>query len=143
MTSGAMATPQEPTLPRPALPPLPDVSEAVRSRVAQCMQGVTDAFLLADEDSPSNEETSPGKRKRKTIKSGKDMHVIVRIKWPHEVVSSVQSKAPVYEELSLAAFTNGYLMAEEKGSPMGGMMLTHLHALLQGMDMYGWRVVRE
>ena len=139
MTSGTMATPQEPTLPWPALPPLPDVSEAVRSRVAQCMQGVTDAFLLADEDSPSSEETSPGKRKRKTIKSGKDMHVIVRIKWPHEVVSSVQSKAPVYEELSLAAFTNGYLglMAEEKGSPMGVVMLTHLRTLLQDVDMYG------
>ena len=71
--------------------------------------------------------------------------MIVRIKWPHEVVRSAQSKAPVYEELSLAAFTNGYLglMAEEKGSPVGGVMLTHLRPLLQDVDVYGWWVVRE
>ena len=90
------------------------------------MQAVTDTFLLAEVDSASEEETSPGKRKRRTIKSGKlrtqDTHVVIRIKWPHEVVSSAQGKVPVYEEMSLAAFTNGYLglMAKEKGSPMGG-----------------------
>ena len=128
--------------------PLPDVSEAVRTRVAQCLQGAPDSFLLADEDSPSDEDTSPGKRKR-PMKSGKlrtrDTHVVIRIKWPHEVVRSALSKAPVYEELSLASFTNGYLgiVAEEKGSAVGEVMLTHLRALLQDVDMYGWRVVRD
>ena len=90
------------------------------------MQGASDNFLLADDDSASDEEVSPGKTKGRTIKSGKlrtqDTHVVIRIKWPHEVVSSSQSKVPVYEEMSLTSFTNGYLglMAEEKGSPGGG-----------------------
>ena len=76
---------------------------------------------------------------------GYSTHVVVRIKWAHEVVRSAQSKAPVYEELSLASFTNKYLgiVAEEKGSLMGEVMLTHLRALLQDMDVYGWKVVRD
>ena len=69
-----------------APPLLPDVSEAVRIRMAQRLQGAPDPFLLTDEDSLSNEETCLGKRKRRTIKSGKlrtgDTHVVVRIKWP-------------------------------------------------------------
>ena len=105
--------------------PLPDVSEAIHARVVQHLQGGPDPFLLTDEDSPSDEETSPGKRKRRTIKLSKlrtrDTHVVVRIKWPHEVVHSAQNKAPVYEELSLTSFTNEYLgiVAEEKG-PLWG-----------------------
>ena len=46
-----------------ALPLLPDVSEAIHARVAQRLHGAPDAFLLAVEDSPSDEETSPGKGK--------------------------------------------------------------------------------
>ena len=59
-----------------------------------------------------------------------------RIKWPHEMVCSAQSKAPVYKEMSLASFTNGYLgiVAEEWGSPIGEVMLRHLRALLQDVD---------
>ena len=57
----------------------------------------------------------------------RDTHVVIRIKWPHEVVCSAQSKALVYEELPLTSFTNGYLgIVAEKGSPMGEVMLTHL-----------------
>ena len=70
-------------------PPLPDVSEAVRACVAQCLQGAPESFLLTDEDSPSDEDTSPRKRKR-TMKSGKlriqDTHVVLRKRSPHEVV---------------------------------------------------------
>ena len=125
-------------------PPLPDISEAVRARVAQRLQGAPDSFLLTDEDSPSDEDTSLRKRKR-TMKSGKlrtqDTHVVIRIKWPHEVVCSAFSKAPVYEELLLASFTNGYLgiVAEEKGSTVGEVMLIHLWALWTYMD-GGWYV---
>ena len=32
---------------------------------------------------------------------------------------------------------------EENGSPTGEVMLRHLQALLQDVDVYGWRVVRE
>ena len=121
----------------------------VRTRVAQHLHGAPAPFLLTDEDSSTDEEASPTKRKRRSIKSGKlrtnDTHVLHRIKWPHEMVCSAQSKAPVYEEMSLASFTNGYLgiVAEERGSQTGEMMLRHLRALLQDVDVYGWRVVRE
>ena len=106
-------------------PQLPDVSEAVRTQVAQCLQGAPTPFLLTGEDSPTDKEASPTKRKRCSIKCGKlrtrDTHVVHRIKWPHEMVCSAQSKAPVYEELSLASFTNGYLgiVAEERDPPLG------------------------
>ena len=112
---------QEATYQEGAPPPLPDVSEAVRTRVAQRLQGAPAPFLLIDEDSPTDEEASPTKRKRHTIKLGtprtRDTHVVLRIKWPHEMVCSAQSKAPMYEEMSLASFTNEYLgiVAEEKG----------------------------
>ena len=70
-------------------PLLRNVSEAVRARVAQRLQGAPEAFLLTNEDSPSDEDASHRKRKR-TIKSGKlrtqDTHVVLRIKWPHKVV---------------------------------------------------------
>ena len=33
------------------------------------MQGASDNFLLADDESTSDEDVSPGKRKRRTIKS--------------------------------------------------------------------------
>ena len=129
-------------------PPLPDISETVRARMAQRLQAAPEAFLLTDEYPPSDKDASPRKKKR-TMKSGmlrtQDTHVVIRITWPHEVVKSAVSRAPVYEELSLAAFTNGYLgiVAEEKGSAVGEVMLVHLRALLQDVDVYGWRVVRD
>ena len=45
-----------------APPRLPEVSEAVRARVAQCLQGAPAQFLLRDEDSPTDDEASPIKR---------------------------------------------------------------------------------
>ena len=84
MTSAHPLTPQDLGPPPTPLPPLLDVSEAVRTHVAQQMQGASDNFLLADDDSASDEEVSPGKRKRRTIKSGKlctqDTRVVIRIK---------------------------------------------------------------
>ena len=51
----------------------------------------------------------------------------------------------MYEEMSLASFTNGYLgiVLEERGSPTREVMLRHLWALLQDVDVYVWRVARE
>ena len=72
-STAAMAQPHPPPAPAPvtamttyqenAPPPLPDVSEAVRARVTQRLQGALDPFLLTDEDLPSDEKASPGKRK--------------------------------------------------------------------------------
>ena len=117
--------------------------------MAQSLQGAPAPFILMDEDSPTNEEASPTKRRRHTIKLDKlrtrDTHVVLKIKWPYEMVCSAQSKAPIYEEMSLASFTHGYLgiVAEEKGSPTGEVMLRHLWILLQDVDVYGLSVVRE
>ena len=94
-----------------APPNLHDVSKVVRTRVAQHLQGTPAPFLLTDEDSPMDEDASPTKRRRCSIKSGRlrtcDTHVLHRIKLPHEMVCSAQSKAPVYEEMLLASFSNG------------------------------------
>ena len=88
------------------------------------------------------------KRKRCSIKFGKlrtcDTHVLHRIKGPHEMVCSVQSKAPVYKEMFLVHFTNRYLdIVAEEGSPIREVMLRHLRALLQDVNVYEWKVVRE
>ena len=47
--------------------------------------------------------------------------------------------------MSLASFNNRYLgiVTEQKGYPIGEVMLRHLRALLQNVDVYRWRVVRE
>ena len=94
--------------------------------MAQRLQGAPAPFLLMDEGSPTDEEASPTKRERHSIKSGKlrtrDTCVLHRIKWPHEMVCSAQTKGPMYEEMSPASFTNGYLgiVAEEGGGgPLG------------------------
>ena len=47
---------QEATYQKGAPPLLPDVSEAVRTRVAQLVQGAPAPFLLTDKDSPTDEE---------------------------------------------------------------------------------------
>ena len=52
----ALTMPAPMTYQENAPPPLPDVSDAVRARVTQRLQGAPDPFLLADEDSPSDEE---------------------------------------------------------------------------------------
>ena len=51
----------------------------------------------------------------------------------------------MYTGMSLASFTNGYLgiVVGEKGPPTGEVMLRHLWALLQDVDVYVWRGVRE
>ena len=58
------------------------------------------------------------------------------------MMCSTQSKAPVYT--SLASFSNGYLgIVAEEGYPITEVMLRHPRALLEDVDVYGWKVVRE
>ena len=77
---------------------------------------------LMDEDSPTDEEASPVKRKRQSIKSGRlrtqDTNLIHWIKWPNEMVCCSQGKAPIYEDMSLASFANGWW---RKGPPSGSV----------------------
>ena len=106
------------------LPPhLPDVCDAMRARVAP--------FLLTNEDSPSDEEASPFKRRRCTIKSGRlhtwDTHVIHRVKWPHEMVFFSQGQAPMYEDMPLVFLANVYLaVVVVEGTSVKENMLCHL-----------------
>ena len=54
----------------------------------------------------------------------------LRVKWPHEMVFSSQGQAPVYEDMSLALFANGYLaIVAEEGGPIKDYMLSHLQEL--------------
>ena len=55
-----------------------------------------------------------------------------------------QGQAPVYEDMSLALFTKGYLaiMVEECAS-VKKYMLGHLGELFEDVEVYGWKAVRE
>ena len=61
------------------------------------------------------------------------------------MVRSASGQATVYLEMSLASFVDGYLgiMMLEKSKEVSGVMLRHLRGLLQDVDVYGWRVVRD
>ena len=114
--------------------------------MAQRLQGAHVPFLLTDEDSPTDEEAFPTKR-RCSIKSGKlrtgDTHVLHRIKLPHKMVQHSE-QTPVYEEMCLAFFSNRYLgIVAEVGSPINEVILTHLREVFEDVDVYRWKVVRE
>ena len=79
------------------------------------------------------------------LKSGNiritDSLVTKMIQWrPHEMVFTSQGQPPVFEELSLALFTNGYLCVLA-----GGLVINKalMQELMEDADMYGWRVVRD
>ena len=116
-------------------PPLPDVSETVRARVAQRLNAPPTPFCISEDECDSDTD-SGFSGKRSTVKSGKvrtlDSKVSVRIRWPHEMGdSSVE-----YHHLSLAAFTDGYLglLCLEQDTQVSGAMLRHLRAMLQDVD---------
>ena len=120
----------------------PEVSDAIQARVTQRLwRAPATSFLITDEDSPSDEDASPVKRRRCTIKSGRlrtmDTHVVQHVKWPHERVFSSQGQASVYEEMSLALIANGYLASVKE------YMYVHLRYLFEGVDVYGRKAVRE
>ena len=53
-------------------------------------------------------------------------------------------QAPVYKDMFLALFSNGYLtIVVGESSPVQDTMLRHLQRLLEDVDLYGLDVVRE
>ena len=88
------------------------------------LRGSSTPFLLTDTDSESDGERAASHKLCRNIKSSEirtsDTHVVKRVKWPHEVVFTSQGKAPVYADMSLALFFNGYLaiMADKKSVPI-------------------------
>lgn len=92
----------------------PGLSEAVRLRVDQRLQQLPlGEETTSDEDSASEEEQQTT-RGHRPLKLGMNCMgatlVIKRITWPHEVVYSLAGKLVAYENLSVSAFLQGYLI---------------------------------
>ena len=100
------------TQPPPEASSHPDVSDEVRVQVARHLNTAPMMFPLTDDDSDTNDEERAQRRRHRVMKSGKirttDVYVTKRVRWPHEMVSSTQGQTPIYLEMSLALFTNGY-----------------------------------
>ena len=82
--------------------------------------GAPTPYPLTDEGTASEDDETCHTQRRRGLKSGKvrttDTLIIKRVKWPHEMVFTSQGQPPVYREMSLALFINGYLsvLAEER-----------------------------
>ena len=77
-------------------------------------------FVSTDDDTASwDERAIPGYRKR-GLKSSKvrtmDSIIARKVVLPHEEVFTTQGQPPVYSEMSLALFVNGYLMVVSEES---------------------------
>ena len=55
-----------------------------------------------------------------------------------------QGKTLVYEDISLALFSNGYLSVVAEETPVTqGHMLVHLRQIFEDVEVYGWKLVCE
>ena len=55
-----------------------------------------------------------------------------------------QGQAPVYADMSLALFSNGYLaIVAEENVAVKEYMLSHLQELFEDVEVYGWKSVKE
>ena len=98
---------------------------------------------MSDESS-SSEEGPITQRKRKTLNSGMERMgatlIKKRIPWPHEGVYTANGKPANYGDLTLMAFTRGYLMVldMEMDNMIKALMSHHLEDLMEDSDLYGW-----
>ena len=81
------------------------------------------------------------------MKSGKirttDLYVTKRVRWPHEMVCSTQGQPPIYLEMSLALFTNGYLcVAVEESVAVRDYMYEHLQELMEDIYQLQTRILK-
>ena len=101
-----------------------------------------------DEDTAFKGEEAAHPHSRRHLTSGKvrttDTYVTKCVQWPHEMVFTTQGQAPVYFDMSIALFTNGY-SAVVTGESMSNKkhMLIHLQELMEDVEVYGRRIVRE
>ena len=62
-----------------------------------------------------------------------DSYVTKQVRWPHEVVYTTHGQPPVYSDMSLALFTNGYLsVAMEESVVIKEYMTVHPLARAHG-----------
>ena len=73
-----------------------------------------------------------------------DTYVTKHVQWPHEMFFTTQGQATVYSDISIALFTNAYLAAVT-GDSMSNKkhILVHLQELMEDVEVYWWRIVRE
>ena len=90
-----------------------DVSEEVWAHVASHIPSDPAIFIPMDDETASGEEGALPVSRKRGLKSGKvrtmDSIITRKVVWPHEVVFTTQGQPPVYSEMSLALFVNGYL----------------------------------
>ena len=87
-------------------------------------------------------------RRKIELKSGKiwtmDSTVNKKVVWPHKVVFTTQGQPPVYSDMSIALFMNGYLtVLAEKAKDNKPFLLQHLQELMEEAKIYSWRAVRD
>ena len=92
--------------------PLSDVSDAIRAQVTRRLRGAP-LYPSTNEDTALDDEVPAPYRSRQQLKSGKirttDTYVTKQVGWPHEMVVTNQGQPPIYQEMSIALFVNGYL----------------------------------
>ena len=66
-----------------------------------------------------------------------------QIRWPHDGIHR-SGQPPVYSDMSLALFTNGYFsVAVEESVVTQKYMYVHLQELMEDVEVSGWRTVKE
>ena len=125
----------------------PNMANDDCERLAQRICSTSAPFILTDNETGLEDEGAAPRHRRTTIKCGKlptrDTHVVKRIKWPHEMVFTSMGQGPVYKDMSLALFANGYLAIVVEESNAVKDMVRHLQELFRDVEVYGWMVVRE
>ena len=127
---------------------MPDMGNEVRAQVARRLHAAPVLFPLTEEETDTDDEDHAVRTKRKGFKSGKirttDLYVTKRVIWPHEMCTNAQGQPPVYLDMSLALFTNGFLcVAAAESGPIREYMLEHLQELMEDIESHGWKVVRD
>ena len=125
-----------------------DVAKEVRTKVVQHLQGASTPYPLTDQGPASEDEEASHTNGRRGLKSGKvstiDSVVVKRVQWSHEMVFTNQGQPPVYGELSMALFTNGYLSVLAAEMDINkAHMCCHLQELMEDAEVNGWKVVRD
>ena len=60
------------------------------------------------------------------------------------MVFTTQGQSPVYSDMSIALFTNCYLaVVAEEAVEIKAYMLVHLQQLMEDVEVYEWKIVRE
>ena len=116
--------------------------------VASHLWGTPVIFISTDDESASGDEGMLPARRKRGLKSGMartmDYIVTMKVIWPHKVLLTTQGQPPVYREMSLALFVNGYLtVLSEESEDNKPILLQHLQELMENSGIYGWKTVRD